>query len=83
MPKALNLLLQDVAMVHQRVRAAAVVYDSAEGRALSPYRSRSASPRKEGSLPNSPKKEAASDGPIVSFHVVTQVSSMEPPCWPF
>lgn len=70
-PVLSRLLLQDVAMVHQRVRAAAVVYDSAEGRALSPYRSRSPSPRKE---PNSPRKEAASDGPVVTFHVVTQVS---------
>ena len=77
---ALHMLPQDVAMVCQRVRAAAVVYDSAEGRALSPSRTRSPSPRKEGSLPNSPKREAASDGPTVSFHVVTQVRTSGPPC---
>lgn len=61
-------------MVCQRVRAAAVVYDSDEGRALSPSRTRSPSPRKEGSLPNSPRREGVSEGPAVSFHVVTQVS---------
>ncbi|KAL3158548.1 hypothetical protein ABBQ38_010768 [Trebouxia sp. C0009 RCD-2024] len=64
---------KDVAMVCQRVRAAAVVYDSAEGRALSPSRARSPSPRREGSLPNSPRREVASEGPAVSFHVVTQI----------
>ena len=62
-------------MVSQRVRAAAVVYDSAEGRALSPSRTRSPTPRREGSLPGSPKREAASEHPVVSFHVVTEVNS--------
>ena len=79
-PHSPHMLLQDVAMVCQRVRAAAVVYDSAEGRALSPSKTRPPSPRKEGSSPNSPKREAAPEGPTVSFHVVTQVSPFGPPC---
>lgn len=66
-------------MVCQRVRAAAVVYDSAEGRALSPSRPRSPSPCREGSLPDGPKRDTA---PVVTFHVVTEVDSSTLACLP-
>ena len=66
--------MQDIAVVWQRVRNAAIVYDSTEGRALSPSRNRSSSPVKEGSLMDSQaKKSKATDHAAVSFHVVVEV----------
>ena len=67
-------VLQDVATVWQRVRAAAVVHDSTEGQALSPIRSRSAIPNRSRSVspsksqPASPNKsQSASPSKIQSL----------------
>ncbi len=61
--------------VWARVQAAAVVHDSAEGRALSPSRARSPSPVKESSLAAEKLKNSyAADPAAVSFHVVVEVS---------
>ena len=61
--------------VWARVQAAAVVHDSAEGRALSPSRTRSPSPVKDSSLAAEKLKNSnAADPAAVSFHVVVEVS---------
>ena len=68
-------VIQDVATVWQRVRAAAVVHDSVAGRALSPSRTRSSSPVREGSLTKEQlKNNTSTDHAPVSFHVVVEVS---------
>jgi len=78
LPAVFNLTVfavQDVTTVWARVQAAAVVHDSAEGRALSPSRTRSPSPVKESSLAAEKLKNSnAADPAAVSFHVVVEVS---------
>ncbi len=78
LPAVFNLTVfavQDVTTVWARVPAAAVVHDSAEGRALSPSRARSPSPVKESSLAAEKLKNShAADPAAVSFHVVVEVS---------
>ena len=65
-------MTQDLKNVWQRVQVAAAVYDSPEGRALSPSRNRSSSPLKEHKAAGT-DWQAKSSKALVPFPVVIEV----------
>ena len=66
-------ILQDLEVVWQRVRAAAVVCDSPEGRALLPGRDCSISVKKDSVVNGQARNGTATHRAAVSFHIVIEV----------